>query len=81
MNWEGSGFRRSHSGRKGGIWICEDTSCAGLWLFRAPTWHIKLKARVRKQGLFSLLSWGSVVLLTVLAIPSPGVVLSLELWF
>ena len=21
MNWEGSGFRRCHSGRKGGVWI------------------------------------------------------------
>lgn len=41
----------------------------------------KAEVRVRKQGPFSLLSWGSAVLLAVLTIPSPGVVLSMELCF
>lgn len=47
-------------------------SCTVLWLLRAPTWHIQLKARVRKQGLLSLLSEGFMVPMARLATPSPG---------
>lgn len=52
MNWEGSGFRRCHSGRKGGVWIYG--GCLLCWPVTLQSSDLAYKAEGQGQEAGSL---------------------------